>query len=115
MMMDTDRLHRLAQTSEIALNAQGRRILKLMETKRPAESREGPGGPVYTTARTVVNASAEEKRLEGDLETGFGVSICFFGQFWRGIIAGSLDFIGLERETGLEPATLCLGSRCSTN
>ena len=22
---------------------------------------------------------------------------------------------GLERETGLEPATLCLGSKCSTN
>ncbi len=24
-------------------------------------------------------------------------------------------FQALERETGLEPATLCLGSRCSTN
>ena len=33
------------------------------------------------------------------------------------MVQQTLNDLGLlvERETGLEPATLCLGSRCSTN
>ena len=115
MMVHADRFHGLAQTGEIPLDAQRSHMPNVTERERLGEPLEGPAVPGYSPGRAVADAPAEEESLESGLEAGFGVSICFLGLFWRSKIAASRDLIGLERETGLEPATLCLGSRCSTN
>ena len=58
---------------------------------------------------------------------GIGSSRYCIGRLLAGLVCevggGSVVYLGSgqgsekgsERETGLEPATLCLGSRCSTN
>jgi hypothetical protein len=46
MVVDTDRLHRLAQGREIALEAQGRDFPKVADIQGPSESGEDPGGPL---------------------------------------------------------------------
>ena len=65
----------------------------------------GPGG-------TVADAAGSVERTLELLKADRGVSICFFRG--RARIAGSVGIIELERETGLEPATLCLGNKRAT-
>ena len=61
--MHADRLHSLAQTGGIALDAQRSRIPKVIELERLGQPLEGPGVPGYGTGRAVADAPAEKKGL----------------------------------------------------
>ncbi len=113
-MVHADRLHRLMQTSEVALDTLGYNIAEIADAKRPGpgEPLKGPSIAPYRTGRAVADAPAEERRLQGCLKPRLGVSICFLGVLWRGKIAKTIDGIGLVETRGFEPLTPCVQSRC---
>src|SRR5690349_22878575 len=88
--------------------------MRVVHAERACTPTQHASVPLDGAGRAVADPSAQEKGLQRSFEASSGVTLCFFGGFWRAKIAGSPDFLGLEREMGFEPTTLCLGSRCST-
>ena len=104
---DTER----AAADHLADRRLGIRILGIAGDSKMATS--GRSGDEAGPAERLVRQGFAHGAGKGIRIPCLGVSICFPGRSGRRQIAGSLDFLGLERERGFEPPTLCLGSRGS--